>query len=82
MGCATTMRKKLVKHGNSRALVIDKAILELLNVDDDTDFEIQLHGEGLTITPVTAAAGRVDRFEMAVRESLEKYGDVYRRLAE
>lgn len=82
MGCATAMRKKLVKHGNSRALVIDKAILELLDVDDDTDFEIRLQGESLTVTPVTAAAERADRFELAVRESLEKYGDVYRRLAE
>jgi antitoxin component of MazEF toxin-antitoxin module len=76
------MRKRLVKHGNSRALVIDKAILELLNVSDDTEFEIQLHGNALTATPVTGAAERTDRFELAVRESLEAYGDVYRRLAE
>ncbi|MRS11777.1 MAG: AbrB/MazE/SpoVT family DNA-binding domain-containing protein [Actinobacteria bacterium] len=76
------MRKKLVKHGNSRALIIDKAILELLHADDDTTFEIEMHAQGVLLTPVTNATERASRFETAVRESLEKYGDVYRRLAE
>ncbi len=82
MGCATRMRKKLVKHGNSRALVIDKAILELMRADDDTAFDIQMRGESLVVTPVMDATERTKRFEDAVRESLEAYGDTYRRLAE
>ena len=28
------MLKKLTRHGNSLALVIDKGVLELLNIDD------------------------------------------------
>ena len=34
------MLKKLTKHGNSLALVIDKGVLELLNIDDTTPLEI------------------------------------------
>jgi antitoxin component of MazEF toxin-antitoxin module len=76
------MRKKLVRHGNSRALVIDKAILELLKVEDDTEFDIQMRGTSLVVTPMTAATERAERLEEAIRESLEAYGDTYRRLAE
>lgn len=76
------MRKKLVKHGNSRALVIDKAILELMRADDDTAFDIQMRGASLLVTPVTEVTERTRRVEEAIRESLEAYGDTYRRLAE
>ena len=34
------MTKKLSKHGNSLALVIDRSILELLGIDDETPLEI------------------------------------------
>ena len=34
------MIKKLVQHGNSAAIIIDKPITELLNFDIDTPLEI------------------------------------------
>ena len=34
------MIKKLTKHGNSLALVIDKGILELLEIDADTPISV------------------------------------------
>ena len=34
------MIKKLTRHGNSAALIIDRPILELLGADIDTAFEI------------------------------------------
>jgi antitoxin component of MazEF toxin-antitoxin module len=43
--------KKLTRHGNSLALVIDKPILELLNIDRDTPLEITTDGRSLIITP-------------------------------
>lgn len=46
------MLKKLAKYGNSTALVIDKAILELLNIDDATLVKLHTDGKSLTITPV------------------------------
>ena len=34
------MTKKLIRHGNSAALILDKPILDLLNVTMDTPLEI------------------------------------------
>lgn len=46
------MLKKLAKYGNSTTLVIDKAILELLNMDESTVVKLQTDGVSLTLTPV------------------------------
>ena len=39
------MIKKLSKHGNSLALVIDRSILDLLGIDEKTSLEISTDGE-------------------------------------
>lgn len=49
------MLKKLAKYGNSTTLVIDKAILELLNMDETSIVKLQTDGKSLTITPVDPA---------------------------
>lgn len=49
------MIRTLEKHGNSRALVLDKAILDLLNITADTLLQIEVSGGSLIITPVGAA---------------------------
>lgn len=79
---ATAMRKKLVKHGNSRALVIDKAILELLKIDDDTEVDVSVSGQALVITPALQEEEARERFDSAVERSLRRYDDVFRKLAE
>lgn len=45
------MTKKLTRHGNSRALVIEKPILDLLGIDDNTTLQVYTDGESLIITP-------------------------------
>jgi antitoxin component of MazEF toxin-antitoxin module len=45
------MIKKLTRHGNSMALVIDKPILEILNIAPGTPLKITTDGRSLTITP-------------------------------
>ena len=45
------MIKKLVRHGNSLALVIDKAILDLLRIDHDTPLELITDGDVIVIKP-------------------------------
>ena len=45
------MKKTLIKHGNSLALVIDKPILELLQITADTYLEISTNGDQLLVTP-------------------------------
>lgn len=71
------MVKTLVKHGNSYALVIDKPILELLNIKPDTPLEVSTtDGKTLTITP-TGIDG-VDRAQ-ALETSLANINTRYRR---
>jgi antitoxin component of MazEF toxin-antitoxin module len=45
------MIKTLNKVGNSYAMIIDKPILELLNINPDTPLEIMTDGESLLIRP-------------------------------
>ena len=61
------MIKKLVSHGNSAALIIDKPILELLKVDMNTPLEIATDGKNLIISPVKAS-----KREKSFRSALEK----------
>jgi antitoxin component of MazEF toxin-antitoxin module len=77
------MIKKLVRHGNSRALIIDKPILELLNADQDSEFTITTDGRSLTITPVRSDEEmRRLAFEYAAEEANHSWAGALRRLAE
>jgi antitoxin component of MazEF toxin-antitoxin module len=49
------MLKKLVKYGNSNALILDKALLELLNIPEGAVVKIKTDGASLIITPHTVA---------------------------
>jgi antitoxin MazE len=75
------MIKKLSKHGNSLALVIDRSVLELLKIDESTPLEISTNGEALVISPVRDAKRR-KRFEQALAETNRRYGKALKRLAE
>ena len=50
------MLKTLTVHGNSVALIIDKALLEILNIDMKAPLEIATDGEALIISPLRARA--------------------------
>lgn len=68
------MIKKLVRHGNSRALIIDKPILEIIGATDDSEFAITTDGRSLTITPIKSAEEeRKAAFEYAAEEALKHY---------
>ena len=74
------MIKRLTRHGNSLALVIEKPILELLKIDPDTPLEITTDGRSLSISPIRQGEGR--RFEEALSKVNSRYGKVLKRLAE
>lgn len=77
------MIKKLVRHGNSRALIIDKPILELLGAAEDSEFTITTNGRSLTITPVHSdEEERRLAFEYAAEEANRTWGTALKRLAE
>lgn len=74
------MIKKLTKHGNSLALVIDKGVLDLLNIDDKTPLDISTDGKMLLISPVKDEKRR-RQFEEALEKVNKKYGRALKRLA-
>ena len=76
-----TMVKKLIQHGNSVALVIDKPILEMLKITNETTFELTTDGRNLILSPQNESTQEND-----VLHSLEKinkkYGFVLQKLGE
>jgi hypothetical protein len=62
------------------ALVIDKPILELLNIDADTPLSITTDGTSLIIAP--ADPKRRKKFEAALADTIAKYPAMLKRLGE
>ena len=48
------MIKNLQKIGNSRGIVIDRPILDLLHIEDNAAFEITQMNDGLFLKPLSA----------------------------
>ena len=75
------MTKTLIKHGNSLALVIDKPILEMLQISADTPLELTSNGDSLLISPVRDKA-RQEKLQASLDKINRKFGEDLRRLAE
>ena len=73
------MVKKLTKHGNSLALIIDRPILELLKIDEQTTLEITTDGKRLIVA--AASPSRRKKFEAAQDWAHERYGRAFKKLA-
>ena len=68
------MIKKLSAVGNSLALIIEKPILKLLEIDRDTPLEIKTDGEGLTIRPLRKKSARKRGASKAKSRTSQKTG--------
>ena len=75
------MLKKLTKHGNSLALVIDKPILDLLKIDTETALDLSTDGHRLIVAPAEQSERR-RKFEAAQRTAHKRYGKAFKKLAE
>jgi antitoxin MazE len=74
--------KNLTKTGNSFALVIDRAILDLVNIDPETPLEISTDdGRRLILSPVTDPK-RLRRFQEALERTNRRHAKTLKRLAE
>lgn len=75
------MVKTLIRHGNSLALIIDKPILEMLDISAETPLELVSNGDVLMVKPL-----RDEERQRKLKKSLDKinrkFGDDLRRLAE
>ena len=75
------MIKRLIQHGNSAALVIDKPILEMLNITNETIFEISTDGRNLILSPQVEVNREIDIINSLERIN-KKHGNVLRKLGE
>jgi antitoxin component of MazEF toxin-antitoxin module len=75
------MTKKLIQHGNSAALILDKALLDLLKVRIDTPLEVTTDGKNIIISPQA-----IQNAESQILEALDNinrtHGSVLKKLAE
>lgn len=71
------MIKKMIQHGNSAAIVIDKPIMELLDFDIETPLEISTDGKNLIISPIKD----INRMEK-LKSSLSEINKTHRKTLE
>lgn len=74
------MVKSLTKTGNSVCLVIDQALLKMMDLTAGDDVKLRLDGQNLIISPVD----KNDRtkFAAAMSKSDKRFAKAYKRLAE
>lgn len=74
------MLKKIVKYGNSNALVLDRAILELLNMKEGSLVKLHTDGKSLIITPEQPS--KTEQVSMSGVEKVQEYLQQYKSSAE
>ena len=73
------MVQRLIPHGDGYALVFNRAMLEQLNINPHEQIEIASDGKRLLL----ASAGEESvRFDQIVAKMDQRYGTMFRRLAE
>jgi antitoxin component of MazEF toxin-antitoxin module len=73
------MRKKLTAIGNSFGIVIEKPILELLDIDRDTELDMKTDGDRLVLVPIRK--GKKQRVKEAMDAVMARHGETFRKLA-
>lgn len=74
------MDKKLTKHGNSLALIIDKPILKLLKMNESTSLKLSIDGNSLVITPSKVSKTKKDTVTIA-KKILKTHNTTFKKLA-
>jgi antitoxin component of MazEF toxin-antitoxin module len=74
-----TMRKRLVAIGNSLGIILEKPILELLNIQRETDLEMTTDGDALILRPIREE--RRMRVKAAARRVMDAHSETLRKLA-
>jgi antitoxin component of MazEF toxin-antitoxin module len=75
------MIKTLTKHGNSLALILDKPILELLNIQPQTPITITTDGKSLILSPVQDVEHSEKLAKIRAKIN-EKYETTFKKLAD
>ncbi len=72
--------KRLTSQGNSSALIIDRTMLDLLEIDQDTPLKLTVDGKRLIVEALTEQE-RSDRVSHLIERSGEKNAELFKRLA-
>ena len=75
------MVRKVVRHGNGVALIIDKPMMEILNITGDTTFELSTDGINIILSPKTEPSPEID-ITLSLDKVNARHGAVLERLAE
>lgn len=73
------MIKRLTTIGNSLGLIIERPILELLDIDRETPLEVRTDGEALIIRPLRQ--NRSARLSAAAERMMDAHDETMRKLA-
>ncbi len=76
------MIKQLKKVGNSNALILDKAIMELVGLEENGEVQLTVHSGSIIITPARPRLVDKERFEACLDRVVTQRREVLRRLAE
>lgn len=77
------MSKKLTKHGNSLALIIDKPLLKLLNISEKTQLDLSIEDGALIVRPATKKGKRSkNEIKQIAEEIMNEYADIFKKLAQ
>lgn len=75
------MTKKLVKHGNSLALLIEKPLLKILGIDEQTNLHIKIEGNSLIVEAEGNRQARKHEIREIAQEIMDQYDPVFRKLS-
>lgn len=76
------MIKQLRKVGNSNALILDKPIMELLGLEEDSQVQLTIQDGNLIVTPARPQLVTPEELDRKLDYVLKKRRDVLRRLAQ
>lgn len=81
------MEKRLSRYGNSLALIIDKPILDLLHITEDTILILSTDGKNITLTPKKQESvpslkiSDDTQVQKAFEKIMEQYAPTFKKLA-
>jgi antitoxin component of MazEF toxin-antitoxin module len=77
------MIKKITKVGNSHALILDSALLQLARLKPGDEVNVEVHAGGtLTISPTERPVIDAEEAAGVARRLIGKNGELFRRLAQ
>lgn len=76
------MIKRLRKVGNSSAVILDRAVMELVGLEENGEVQLTVHNGSLILTPANPKQASPEEFDRALSRVIARRRSVLRRLAQ